>query len=535
MGQSQSNQQHGSSDGGTHENKTDYYELLRITSDASGEDIKKAYRKRALELHPDRNYGNVEESTKLFAEVQSAYEVLSDPQERMWYDSHSEAFLGTDGASATFNSTHATQTTSEDVMGLFSQFSPRMAFSDAEDGFYGGLRGVFSRLAQEEAMACRKDNVEPIQYPTFGSRNDDFDQVVRPFYVAWSNFSTRKSFAWKDAYRYSEAPDRRVRRLMEKENKRLREEGMREFNEAVRSLVAFVKKRDVRYKINAKDEAQRQETLRQAVAAQAARSRAMNQSNLREHITQDWAKSGDVEEDVATSSDEEKVHFECVVCRKNFKSGKQYEAHERSKKHTKAVRQLQWEMRAEDRLFALQDDFPQQQGESEAVNPIQSSTPEPQQALFTLSRCPSSSQEPNDIISNSEGHDSLPSGNQDGASEIIDKQFTELQSEVPETIPSSEEADYTTREAVERRLSSTHGADVLNTLSERFPDLGLESSPQPAVKQKGKAKQKRAKKAQQAEKLSLGMRCTTCDTVFPSRTKLFSHVRELGHARAVHS
>lgn len=38
MGQSQSNQQHGSSDGGTHENKTDYYELLRITSDASGEE-----------------------------------------------------------------------------------------------------------------------------------------------------------------------------------------------------------------------------------------------------------------------------------------------------------------------------------------------------------------------------------------------------------------------------------------------------------------------------------------------------------------
>ena len=480
----------------------------------------------------------MEESTKLFAEVQSAYEVLSDPQERMWYDSHSEAFLGTDGASATFHSTHATQTTSEDVMGLFSQFNPRMAFSDAEDGFYGGLRGVFSRLAQEEAMACHKDNVEHIRYPTFGSRDDDFDQVVRPFYVAWSNFSTRKSFAWKDAYRYSEAPDRRVRRLMEKENKRLRDEGMREFNEAVRSLVAFVKKRDVRYKINAQDEAQRQETLRQAAAAQAARSRALNQSKLREHIIQDWAKSGDVEEDVATSTDEEKVHFECVVCHKTFKSRKQYEAHERSKKHAKAVKQLQWEMRAEDRQFALQDDFQddfQQQDESGAANPTQSSTPEPQQSIPALSKCPPSSQEPNDIIPNAENDDSLPFGNQAGTSTIIGKQCTELHCETPETVPSSEEADYTTREAVERRLSPTHGADMIDPLSEHLADLGLESSPHPAVKQKGKAKQKRAKKAQQAEKLSLGMRCITCDAVFPSRTKLFSHIKESDHARAVHS
>ena len=480
----------------------------------------------------------MEESTKLFAEVQSAYEVLSDPQERMWYDSHSEAFLGTDGASATFHSTHATQTTSEDVMGLFSQFNPRMAFSDAEDGFYGGLRGVFSRLAQEEAMACHKDNVEHIRYPTLGSRDDDFDQVVRPFYVAWSNFSTRKSFAWKDAYRYSEAPDRRVRRLMEKENKRLRDEGMREFNEAVRSLVAFVKKRDVRYKINAQDEAQRQETLRQAAAAQAARSRALNQSKLREHIIQDWAKSGDVEEDVATSTDEEKVHFECVVCHKTFKSRKQYEAHERSKKHAKAVKQLQWEMRAEDRQFALQDDFQddfQQQDESGAANPTQSSTPEPQQSIPALSKCPPSSQEPNDIIPNAENDDSLPFGNQAGTSTIIGKQCTELHCETPETVPSSEEADYTTREAVERRLSPTHGADMIDPLSEHLADLGLESSPHPAVKQKGKAKQKRAKKAQQAEKLSLGMRCITCDAVFPSRTKLFSHIKESDHARAVHS
>lgn len=43
--------------------------------------LKKAYKKKALELHPDRNFQNEEKATKLFAEVQAAYEILSDPQE----------------------------------------------------------------------------------------------------------------------------------------------------------------------------------------------------------------------------------------------------------------------------------------------------------------------------------------------------------------------------------------------------------------------------------------------------------------------
>jgi DnaJ family protein A protein 5 len=66
---------------------------IGITTQTDRDRIKKAYRKKALELHPDRNYGNVENATKKFAEVQSAYEILSDPQERAWYDSHRDAIL----------------------------------------------------------------------------------------------------------------------------------------------------------------------------------------------------------------------------------------------------------------------------------------------------------------------------------------------------------------------------------------------------------------------------------------------------------
>ncbi|MDE2762039.1 MAG: molecular chaperone DnaJ [Gemmatimonadota bacterium] len=63
----------------------DYYELLRVARDAGQEEIKKAYRKVALEYHPDRNAGS-REAEERFKEVTEAYEVLRDPQKRARYD-----------------------------------------------------------------------------------------------------------------------------------------------------------------------------------------------------------------------------------------------------------------------------------------------------------------------------------------------------------------------------------------------------------------------------------------------------------------
>src|SRR5271155_3686077 len=101
MGQRQSSEPDAADVAGT--TKQDYYELLGVERQATEEEIKKAYRRKALELHPDRNYGNVESATKLFAEIQSAYEVLSDPQERAWYDSHRHILLRGEGGLQEFS------------------------------------------------------------------------------------------------------------------------------------------------------------------------------------------------------------------------------------------------------------------------------------------------------------------------------------------------------------------------------------------------------------------------------------------------
>ncbi|KAH8489092.1 hypothetical protein H0E87_024654 [Populus deltoides] len=69
-----------------------YYEVLQVPKGASDEQIKRAYRKLALKYHPDKNQGN-EEANLRFAEINNAYEVLSDSEKRNIYDRYGEEGL----------------------------------------------------------------------------------------------------------------------------------------------------------------------------------------------------------------------------------------------------------------------------------------------------------------------------------------------------------------------------------------------------------------------------------------------------------
>ena len=66
---------------------SDYYSVLGITRQADDAAIKRAYKKLALQHHPDRNPNNREAATEKFKRVSEAYEILSDPQQRAAYDS----------------------------------------------------------------------------------------------------------------------------------------------------------------------------------------------------------------------------------------------------------------------------------------------------------------------------------------------------------------------------------------------------------------------------------------------------------------
>jgi len=71
--------------------KTDYYDILGVNKGASADEIKKAYRKQALEWHPDRHKDDKEAAEKRFKEINEAYQVLSDTQKRSAYDQFGHA------------------------------------------------------------------------------------------------------------------------------------------------------------------------------------------------------------------------------------------------------------------------------------------------------------------------------------------------------------------------------------------------------------------------------------------------------------
>jgi molecular chaperone DnaJ len=84
--------------------KRDYYEVLGIQKNASKDDIKKAYRKLAIQYHPDKNPGNKEAEEK-FKEASEAYEVLSDDQKRPAYDQFGHAGVEGMGGGQDFSQT----------------------------------------------------------------------------------------------------------------------------------------------------------------------------------------------------------------------------------------------------------------------------------------------------------------------------------------------------------------------------------------------------------------------------------------------
>lgn len=199
-----------------------HYEVLGVERDATDEDLKKAYRKLALKWHPDKNLDRAEECTKVFTEIQQAYEVLIDKQERAWYDKHREQILrgGDDYVDNSLN-----------LMKFFSP-SAYSGFGDDEEGFYTVYAKVFKTITEENVEFVKdRDLLEEI--PEFGKSDSDYEDVVGPFYAYWQSFCTFKTYTWKEKWDIREAPNRRVLRQMEKENKKMREAAKRERNEEV--------------------------------------------------------------------------------------------------------------------------------------------------------------------------------------------------------------------------------------------------------------------------------------------------------------
>lgn len=572
--------------------KTDYYELLGVATDASDTELKKSYRKKALQLHPDKNPHDVEGATAKFALVRAAYEVLSDPQERSWYDSHKTQILNDDDIKPSdMNEDFVIPSIS--VEEIYRYFNPSFytKIDDSQAGFYYIVGSLFTRLASEEINHGRYQNLpkfdkyqdnspqvnvlddSELLYPRFGNSGSDYATQVRNFYNVWSSFQTVKAFNWKDEYRLSSAPDRKTRRLMEKENKKFRDIARKEYNEIIRNFVQFIKKRDPRVKqgikrleeekklkkqqeINENIRLNKQQRLKELAEFENFQDQdwqklSLDELNeLEEMINEEYNSSSDSEYDEFTPVDEsfKQDEFECVVCNKYFKNEKQYNIHENSKNHHKALNKLRYEMRREGVELGIDDDDFQTASEGdESEEEYEDKLDNNDFQNYTKT------DKNGNIVAHDEIHDGNESEDNDSAPtyEIDDDVNTESDLDVP---------SLATRSSPEISAQKKSKSKSKSKIKERTPDLPKDdfvdeelaklsadlakgaklddgSDDDWGLKKLKKTKKKKSETKPKAENIedqrsvdTAQEICVSCNQTFPSRNKLFQHVKESGHA-----
>ncbi|XP_057419358.1 DNAJ protein JJJ1 homolog [Lotus japonicus] len=329
-----------------------HYEVLGLPRDCTPDEIRSAYRRLALQRHPDKLVQtgiSQSEATAQFQELQQAYEVLSDPKERSFYDSHRSQILFADPNSSS-NSL---------VPDLFSFFSNSVfsGYSDSGKGFYKVYSGVFDKIHANEVNFAKKMGLPVPQAPLMGNLDSPYAQVTA-FYGYWMGFSSVMDFCWADEYDVMAGPNRRSRRLMEEENNKVRRKAKKEYNETVRRLADFAKKRDKRVidmkvkKVAEMEKKKEEEREKKKRLEKEKKERAMA------YEEPEWAKVEEGEEASwfeEVEEEEEKKdenEFYCVLCGKKFKSEKQWKNHEQSKKHKEKVAEFKDSLADEEDLEA---------------------------------------------------------------------------------------------------------------------------------------------------------------------------------------
>ncbi|NXS65421.1 DJC21 protein, partial [Pandion haliaetus] len=497
-----------------------YYEVLGVKQDVAEEELKRAYRRLALRWHPDKNPDNAEEAAEQFKLIQAAYDVLSDPQERAWYDSHREALLkgGLDGDSK------------DDTLDLLQYFtvSCYCGYGDDEKGFFTVFRQVFEKIAEGE-MEYRTQ--EDPAFPMFGHSRSDYDTVVHPFYAYWQSFCTRKTFAWKEEYDTRQASNRWEKRAMEKENKKTRDRARKERNEVVRQLVAFVRKRDKRVhahrklvqqqnaeKIKKAEEFQKQQKLRQAkLAAHYKEQSWITLLDMEKELQEmeaayekEFGDGSDGEDELQQqetkgikgklndkTKEAEFGDLYCPACDKYLKTEKAMKNHEKSKKHREMVVLLRQQLEEEEGIFPVSVD-----DANEIHTKEKKEEDMPKQKYFKLT-------------------------DKDSSDKMADERTVE-QEEVPGVDEESGSAEEVVNDGQRGAVSGDTGTTK---------DVGQVNEAESEVTSSTKPKGKKAKDAKKSASEDPTMnevpiQCTTCKCAFPSRNKLFEHLKAMGHAKA---
>lgn len=427
----------------------------------------------------------------MFAKIQNAYQVLSDPQERAFYDRHRESILRKGKKSRVAESGYSV----DDLMNFFDS-SVFKGYNDDPKGFYAVYRDLFAFL--EDLEAEEAENPAKYNYTSFGSKNTPFEPSLKLFYDKFMHFSSVRSFYEADNYDDGYAENRRHRRAISKENQKYRDAMRREYNDTVRNLAAWVRKRDPRWQSYQKEKTAQRLQAEAKRKEDVIRKRAEMAEN---YVAPDWTLNDQcIDDEEFLLQQLERLEFEefssekqasqenepedfdemeefddfyCVVCKKVFKNHKQWKNHEQSKKHLSNMIKAGFTPFEEESEDYYED----------ALN----SDIEVEKVVE------------DDLNSDSEASNSDSDASEDSVSNV-EEQVKFTNSVKPEEI------------------------------GQKPPKKKIRQRKQPPTEKEKKPPKPKATKQKSTNSSSSDLKCSVCHEAFDSRNKLFKHIESTGHA-----
>ncbi|KAM9957865.1 hypothetical protein ACTFIW_012838 [Dictyostelium discoideum] len=330
-----------------------YYEVLGIEKSAKQDEIKISYRKLALMWHPDKNQHQLSIAEEKFKEINNAYTVLSDPNERKWYDDHREAILrGGRGGSGDGDD-------DDDEINLWPYFNTSI-FTSFNDNDETGFFKIYSRIFEIiDKIEEGEETVNEYHHhpPKFGDSTTPIAEVLK-FYSFWKDFVTKKKFTSSDLYHLSDAPNRQIKRLMEKENQKERSKARSAYNERVRHLASFIYNHDKRITEYQKKCLEETERKQREAAIQKQLDEEERQKQIKKFKEEKQREYQLAKQQGLYKDDDDNLYQDnsnnsnfCIICDKAFKSEGQLENHQNSNKHKQELARIRKAVSLDDELL----------------------------------------------------------------------------------------------------------------------------------------------------------------------------------------
>lgn len=350
-----------------------------------------------------------------------------------------------------------------------------------------------------------------------GTSASSYEELVNPFYGFWLSYSTKRPFYSLDKWDLRQAENRRTSRAMEKENKKLRDAKKKEWNESVRELAAFVRKRDPRVKAyrqllqekaeenqrKVKEVQEIQRLQRQELLAAHKRPDLLDLEKKYRELERGFGSASDAESEVEEIIVEDDVIVEdddplyCITCEKRFKSFPAMRNHIKSNLHRK-------------NMSYLKEELEQDQSElSELADEVDD-----------LKLGDTGKVEVDTTLDPAENSDKLL---ETAASDKNDR--LDLSSK---SISREDEIEQTEESAEGRKVKFSSA--TVRTYDEPEPSDNTVEIELDEYQSRSKSKKEKKGKKDQQKTADLGLRCGVCKQTFSTRNKLFQHIKDEGHA-----